>query len=68
LVALLLNGEVTARVYLLLVLATRYKNMYWWLHGGYMTTKEKGFTTKLIAANPYCDWWELRDSNSRPTD
>jgi hypothetical protein len=28
----------------LVVLATRYKTMYRWLHGGYMTTKQKSPT------------------------
>ena len=38
---------------LLPVLTTQYKTLHQWLHGGYMSTKEKSLATKFIAARPY---------------
>ncbi len=32
----------------LALVATRYKTLYWWLHGGYMTHQRKKPTTVLI--------------------
>ena len=49
----------------LMLVATRYKTRYRWLHGGYMGHKEKKFTPKLIAMNPYVYWRRGWDSNPR---
>ena len=38
------------------MVATRYKTLYWWLHGGYMTRKKKNHTIVLIAWFPYVAW------------
>jgi len=44
------------------MVATRYETRYYWLHGGYMSTKEKGFTTMFIAMNPYLYWCRIVDT------
>jgi len=42
--------------------------MYWWLHGGYIDTKKKGFAITFVTTNPYWYWWDVRGSNPRQTD
>ena len=51
-----------------LALATRYKNVYCWLHSGYMGQKKQKPASVYVAGFLYVAWWELRGSNSRPTD